>query len=59
MNPVIHLVLRLIIVPEHGLVQMSSGMTLDLSYFGTKIPLSNCYCIKKTVISMCLTLGLP
>ena len=47
----------MIIGPEHGLVRMSAGMTLDFSYFGIKRPLSNCYSRKKTVISMCLTLG--
>ena len=57
MNPVIHLVLRLIIGPEHGLVHISSGMTLDFSYFGRKRLLSNFSCRKQTGISMCLTLG--
>ena len=58
MNPVIHLVLRLIIGLEHGLVQISDSMTLALSYFGIKIPLSNLSCRKQTGISMCLTIGL-
>ena len=57
MNPVIHLVLLLIIGPEHGFVHISAGMTLDFSYFGRKRPLSNCYCRKQTGISICLTLG--
>ena len=55
-NPVIHLVLQLIIGPEHGLVHISSGITLELSYFGTKRPLSNYSSIKQTGIPMCLTL---
>ena len=58
MNPVIHLVLQLIIGPEHGLVHISSRMTLDLSYFGTKTPLSDCPFRKQTRMSMCLTLVL-
>ena len=33
MNPVIHLLLRLIIGPEHELVHISAGMTLELSHF--------------------------
>ena len=57
MNPAIHLVLRLITGPEHGLVHISSGMTLGFSYFGIKIPLSNLSSRKQTGISMCLTLG--
>ena len=57
MNPVIHLVLQLIIGPAHGLVKISSGMTLDNSYFGTKIPLPNCSYRKQTGMSMFLTLG--
>ena len=57
MNPVIHLLLWLIIGPEHGLVHIYADMTLDLSYFGIKIPLSNCSCRKWIGISMCLTLG--
>ena len=39
LNPVIHLLLQLIIGPEHDLVHISSGMTLELSYLGTKRPL--------------------
>ena len=57
MNTVIHLVIRLIIGPGHGLMHTSSGMTLELSYFGIKRPLSNFYCRKQTGISMCLTMG--
>ena len=37
---VIHLVILLIVGPEHSLVHKSSGTILELSYFGTKIPLS-------------------
>ena len=57
MNPVIHLVIRMIIGTEHSLVHISAGMTLEFSYFGRKRPLSNCSCRKQTGISMCLTLG--
>ena len=32
-------------------------MTLDFSYFGIQIPLSNLSCRKQTGIPMCLTLG--
>ena len=38
LNPVTHLVLRMIIVPEHSLVHIPSEMTLDFSYFGKKMP---------------------
>ena len=47
----------MIIGPEHGLVHISAGMTLDFSYFGRKRLLSNFSCRKQTGISMCLTLG--
>ena len=47
----------MIIGNGHGLVQINSGMTLDFSYFGTKISFSNFSCRKQTRISMCLTLG--
>ena len=57
MNPVIHLVLRLIIGPEHGLVHISTGRTLEFSYVGRKSPFKNCSIIKQTVISMCSTIG--
>ena len=57
MNPVIHLLPRLIIVPEHGLVHIFSGIALELSYFGINIPLSNFSFRKQTGISMGLTLG--
>ena len=43
--------------PEHGFVHISSGMTLDFSYFGRKRPLSNCSCRKHTGISICFTRG--
>ena len=56
MNPVINLLLCLIIGPEHGLVHISAGMTLEFSYFGTKIPLSNYSCRNHILMSMCLTL---
>ena len=36
MNLVIHLALQMIIGPEHGLVHISSGVTLDFSYLETK-----------------------
>ena len=57
MNPVFHLLIQLIIVPAHGLVHISSGMTLDLLCFGTKRPPSKFSCRKQTGISMCLNLG--
>ena len=57
MNTVIHLVLRLIIGPKHGLGHISSGMTLDFPYIGIKRPLSNCPCRNQTGISICLTIG--
>ena len=37
MNPVINLVLQLIVGPEHILVHISSGITLDFSYLESKI----------------------
>ena len=57
MNPVIHLLIRLIIGPGNGLVHISFGMILDFSYSGIKRPLQNCSYIKHTGISMCLALG--
>ena len=48
------LLIRLIIVPEHGFVHISAGMTLDFSYFGRKRPFSNYSCRKQTGISACL-----
>ena len=57
MSPVIHLVLQVIIGPEHGLVDISTRMTLDFSYFGRKRPLSNFSCRNQTGITLCLTLG--
>ena len=57
LNPVIHLVFRLVITPEHDSVHISTVMTLDFSYFVIKTPLSNCSCMKQTRISTCLTLG--
>ena len=47
----------MIIGPVHGLVHISSVMTLDLLYSGIRIPLPYCSSINQTVISMCLTLG--
>ena len=46
----------MIIGTEHGLLHIPSSMTLELSYFGIKIPLSIFSSIKHTVMSMCLTL---
>ena len=43
--------------PEHSLVHISAGMTLDFSYFVTQIPLSNVFCRKYIGMSLCLTLG--
>ena len=57
MNPFIYLLLQLIIGPKHGLVHISSGITLDFSYFGIKRPLSNFSCRKQTGILTCLTIG--
>ena len=57
MNTVIHLLLRMIIGPEHVLVHISAGMTLEFSYLGRKRPLSNFSGRKQTGISICLTLG--
>ena len=45
----------LIIGPQHGLVHITFSMTLELSYFVTKIPKVSGK--KKTRMSMCLTLG--
>ena len=47
----------MIIGHENDLVHVYAGMTLDFSYFGRKIPLSNFSCRKQTVTPMCLTLG--
>ena len=57
MNPVIHLVLRLIIGLDHGLVHISDGMILDFSYFIIKRLLSNISSRKQTGISIYLALG--
>ena len=57
MKPVIHLVLRLIIEPEHGILHIYACITLDLSYFGIKRRLSKISCRNQTGIKMCLTLG--
>ena len=54
---VIHLVLQLIIGPEHTLVHMYVGITLDISYSRTKKTLSHFSCIKQAGIIMCLTVG--
>ena len=43
--------------PENGLVQISSGRTLDFSYFGINISLLNFSCRNQTGVSICLTLG--
>ena len=58
MSSVIHIVPGMIIGPEHSLVHISDGMTLDFSYVGIKIPLLNCSGIKQTGISRCLTIGI-
>ena len=41
-------VIQIIIGPEHGLGHVSAGMIIDLSYFGTKIPLLIFSCRKQT-----------
>ena len=53
----IYLVLQLIIGPEHGLVHIYTGMKIDFSCFGIKIPLLYCSFRNQTGMSICLTLG--
>ena len=43
--------------PEHGLVDISAGMTLEFTHFGIKRPLSNLSSRKQTGISMYLYIG--
>ena len=57
MSPFTHLVIHMIIGPEHDLLHISPGTKLDLLYFGTQIPLSKFSSIKQIVMSMGLTIG--
>ena len=54
MNLVIHLVLRLIFEPGDGLVHISSVMTLDFSYLGTKKNLSQFFFIENRQECQCV-----